>query len=320
MFKTAEHGILPSMKHIIIGCVLAIAGLAQAQTTQSVHPSLHEDAISPITHPIHKPRTLKKLKAAPLYSFNEREVDVYLKYLHESEPDPIARLIHLARKEIGQPYEIYLLGEYPYELYDPDPMYCLEKSDCVTFVENMYAMALSNDWPTYFQSLQRLRYKNGKIGMLTRNHETSADWDPNNAWIFDEITASLGDGHQTVPFHLVWKPAKFFAQFGIGQDLKDVPINSVYIPQANITHILPDLRPGDIIHIVRGNAREQYVGHFGLVTKAANGTVMMLHSAEPAVREQALMDFVEKNADDTLGIKVLRPKAELQKLMDQAIQ
>ena len=39
----------------------------------------------------------------------------------------------LARKNLGQPYDIYLLGEMPFETYDPQPIYCLSKSDCVVF-------------------------------------------------------------------------------------------------------------------------------------------------------------------------------------------
>src|SRR4051794_29130015 len=90
---------------------------------------------SPVVHPLRSPRPFDKLEKAPLYTFNELEVDVYLKHLNETEKDPIRRVIHLARKNVGQPYAIFLLGEGPYEIYDPDPMYCLDQSDCVTFVE-----------------------------------------------------------------------------------------------------------------------------------------------------------------------------------------
>src|SRR5438128_284233 len=88
-------------------------------------PTLPVDAELPIVHPLPPARPIATLKDAPLYTFSETDVDAYLKYLRTTEPDPIQRLLHLARKNIGQPYEIYLLGEYPYELYDPDPMYCL---------------------------------------------------------------------------------------------------------------------------------------------------------------------------------------------------
>src|SRR5205085_5000319 len=152
----------------------------------------------------------------------------------------------------------------PYELYDPDPMYCLDKSDCVTFVEHMYAMGLSKDWDEFFPLLQRLRYKDGKVGMVTRNHESVACWNPANAWMFEEVTASLGGGQQSVPLHLTWKPAKFFAQFGIGQDEKDVTVTSVYIPRDHVSAVLADIHTGDIIQIVRANSKEQSVAHFGL--------------------------------------------------------
>src|SRR6476659_4972475 len=214
----------------IAAVILLIPCLALAQqspTTQSTSAS--EDAL-PIATPVRSARPLKILQKAPLYSFSEKDVDAYLKYLHQSEPDPIKRVVHLARKNIGEPYEIYLLGEAPFETYDPDPMYCLNKSDCVTFVEHSYAMALSSDWPSFFKTLQRLRYKEGKIGMLTRNHETVADWDPNNACLFDEVPKPLGGGSLTVPLHLTWKPSKFFAKFGIAQDMKDVTVTDAYIP------------------------------------------------------------------------------------------
>ena len=280
-------------------------------------PSIPPDTNSPVIRQLPAARPLKKLQAAPLYSFSERDVDAYLKFLHESEPDPIKRVVHLARKNIGQPYAIYLLGEYPYELYDPDPMYCLERSDCVTFVENTYAMALSHDWPSFFRTLQRLRYKDGKIGTLTRNHESVADWDPNNAWLFEEITAKLGEGKAAVPMHLTWRPAKFFAKWNIGQDLPDVTVESTYIPRDRVSSILSELKDGDVVHIVRGNAKEQYVGHFGMVAHGGKDAaeVNMVHSAEPMVREQGIMDFVEKNKN-TLGLKFLRPRAEPQSLVD----
>src|SRR2546430_371168 len=191
------HRLLPIMM-LFSGIVSAAPPATQSNGRD---PSITPDKESPVVHPMRPARPLKKLTAAPLYSFSEKDVDASLKHLAETEPDPIQRVIHLGRKDIGQPYEIYLLGEGPYELYDPDPMYCLEKSDCVTFVEHTYAMALSRDWPSFFRTLQRLRYKEGKIGMRTRNHESVADWDPNNAWLFEEITSRLGDGRAAVPMH-----------------------------------------------------------------------------------------------------------------------
>src|SRR5687767_7289935 len=95
----------------------------------------------------------------PLYQFSEREVDAYLRHLSATEPDLRKRIIHLARKNLAQPYELYLLGEAPFEQTDPQPIYCLDRSDCVVFAEHTLAMALSKDFPSFMSMLQRIRYK-----------------------------------------------------------------------------------------------------------------------------------------------------------------
>ena len=296
-------------------CALLVLSFLPPVAFGQATKSSATESTSPVVTPLRPARPIKRLQAAPLYSFSEKDVDAYLAWLAGKEPDPIQRVIHLARKNIGQPYEIFLLGEGPFETYDPDPLYCLDKSDCVTFVEHTYAMALSRDWPGFFRTLQRLRYKDGKVGMLTRNHESVADWDPNNAWLFEDITAKLAGGKVTAPMRLVWKPSKFFAQFGIGQDLPDVTVKTVYIPRDKVESILPELKEGDIVHIVRGDSKAQWVGHFGLVAHGPKGEVNMIHSAEPAVREQGLMDYLEKNPK-TLGYKFLRMRDNPQAIVE----
>ena len=293
--------------------------LAESPATTRSAAEEPAEKLSPVVNPLRPARSIKKLTAAPLYSFTEKDVDAYLKFLAADEKDPIKRVMHLARKNIGQPYQIFLLGEYPYETYDPDPMYCLDKSDCVTFVEHTYAMALSRDWPTFFRTLQRLRYKDGKVSMVTRNHESVADWNVNNGWLFEEITPTLGAGQAAAPMHMVWKPAKFFAQWNLGQDLPDVTISSTYVPREKVESILSELKDGDVIQVVRGNAKEQYVGHFGLVATGKDGTMNMIHSAEPAVREQGIMDYLEKNPK-TIGYKFLRAKPQPQALVDATVK
>ena len=299
---------------LILSLVVSLPN-ALAQTTRSTPTS---DPTGPVVNPLPPARPLKALKSAPLFTFSEKDVDVYLGWLAEHEKDPIQRVIHLARKNLRQHYEIYLLGEGPFDTYDPDPMYCLEKSDCVTFVEHTFAMGLSRDWAGFFKVLQRLRYKDGKVGMLTRNHESVADWDPNNAWLFEEITGKIDKGRATVPMHLVWKPSKFFKQFGIGQDLPDVTVESVYIPRDKVKSILKELKDGDVAHIVRGDSKAQWVGHFGLVAHGPKGEVNMIHSAEPEVREQGLLDYLDRNPR-TLGYKFLRMRKGAQALVDAQV-
>jgi hypothetical protein len=241
-------------------------------------------------------KDLAKMKRKPLFKFTEQELDKYLGYLQEFEPDLRKRIQHLAKKTVGQPYNIFLLGEYPFEIYDPDPLYSLKESDCVVFSEHMYAMTLAHDWPSFFALLQRIRYKDGEIGMLTRNHYTEADWDINNSWLIEDITVELaGDkvAHQTS----VIDRARFFRKYGIGQDIPKQTLEWTYIPYQILPEVIDKLQPGDFVNIVRGNEGGRYVGHVGLITRSENGTVNFLHSTSPKVKEQQLMDYY--NGADT---------------------
>src|SRR5688572_18255782 len=114
---------------LTIALLLLVQSDAKAQATTQATRAGEEppDKLDPVVNPVRKARSIKRLKVAPLYSFNEKDVDAYLKFLADDEPDPVARVMHLARKNIGQPYEIFLLGEGPHEVFDPDPMYCLGK-------------------------------------------------------------------------------------------------------------------------------------------------------------------------------------------------
>src|SRR5258708_6035513 len=126
-----------STRSLRIGAALTAFAAARLVAADAV-PAVVADPIAP-------------LLAKPLYQFTETEVGTYLKYLQTAEPNLRKRIVHLARKNIGQPYEIYLLGEMPFETYDPQPIYCLGKSDCLVFTEHMYAMALSSDWSGFIR-------------------------------------------------------------------------------------------------------------------------------------------------------------------------
>lgn len=252
---------------------------------------------------------LGHLKYKPLYRMTPQQVDRYLAYLYEKEPNLQKRIVHIGRKNLGQPYEIYLLGEFPYELYDPQPLYELRKSDCVVFSEHTYAMALSHNWREFFRTLQRIRYKDGEIGMLTRNHYTIADWDRNNRWLMEDITRAVG-GEETAPLHQVVDRAKFFSKHGIGQDIPKEEVSDCYVPREVILKNMDKLDDGDFVNVIRGSQRSQYAGHTGLISKGPNGETYFLHSTPPKVREEPLAEYLERTKERTLGMKFLRPRSE----------
>ncbi|MHC4235522.1 MAG: N-acetylmuramoyl-L-alanine amidase-like domain-containing protein, partial [Planctomycetota bacterium] len=242
----------------------------------------------------------------------------YLTALQKAQPNLTERIVALGRQNIGQPYDIYLLGEFPFELHDPDPIYCLSKSDCVTFCEHTYAMALGSDWWSFLRILQRLRYRDGVIGMLTRNHYTIADWDRNNSFLFEDQTAKLGGGRAAVSLNQICRRARFFARFGIGQDVPDEPLIDAYIPKERVRAILGELRDADFINIIRGDANSQWAGHTGMIALGQDGTPNLLHSARPAVREQPLLEYLATDRR-CLGIKVLRLRPDAEQIMRRVL-
>ncbi len=261
----------------------------------------------PLVLHLPSPRPLSVLQRTPLYQFNEAEIDLFLKELAKKEKNPLKRLLLLARKNLGQPYEIYCLGEFPFELYDSDPLYRLDRSDCVTFTEHMYSMALAKDWPSFFKNLMRIRYKNGEISVATRNHYTAADWNPNNAWLFEDLTQKLGV--ETLTYRMRVDRARMLKKsFGV---IRKIPVEIyplVYIPRKALPKAYPMLKDGDIIEVVKGKGSGRWVGHVGLFVRGPKGEPHFLHSSAPKVREESLPGYVERMKAKVFGLKFLRLK------------
>jgi hypothetical protein len=257
---------------------------------------------------------IQALKSKPLYEFTEAQVGAYINQLQATEPDLRKRIVHLARKNIGQPYDIYLLGEMPFEMYDPQPIYCLTKSDCLVFSEHTYAMALAGDWPAFMKLLQRIRYRDGQIGVATRNHYTEADWNPSNRWLVRDVTAELA-GDTAVAFEERIDRAKFLQnRYGLAVDIPVETHRDCYLPYAEIDRAKPHLEDGDFVNVVRGTVTRRnvkpdappneifganaFVGHVGLVTHGDDGVVQMIHSTPPQVREEPLDQYIARATAD----------------------
>lgn len=283
---------------------------------------------------------LAALESKPLHKFSEAEVGPYLAYLQATEPNLRKRIVKLARKNIGQPYDIYLLGEMPFETYDPQPIYCLSKSDCVVFAEHTYAMALTGDWPSFMKMLQRIRYRDGQIGVATRNHYTEADWDKSNRWLVEDFTAELA-GPKGVTFDERIDRAKFLKdRYGLSVDIPVEMHHDLYLPYTDLDRAAEHLEDGDFVNVVRGVVKpgnspaepvagSVYVGHVGLVAHGPDGTLHMIHSSSPQVREEPLAQYVARSTANVaeldsagkprlLGFKFLRlqndPLGNLRKL------
>jgi len=236
---------------------------------------------------------LSDLLNKPLYRMQPAEVGRFLAWQQLDQPLLRQRIAALARKNIGQPYELFLLGEFPYETYDSQPLFDLTKSDCVVFAEHTYAMALSASWEEFFWVLQRIRYRDGVIGVATRNHYTEADWNIANRWLVTDVTRTLGA--PTQPYHQRIDRQNFLRkQFKIERDIAVQPFDDVYIAKQDVAAIEAQLQDGDFVNVISARGNEAWASHVGLIVTGADGSRHILHSAEPQVREETLQGFIAR--------------------------
>jgi hypothetical protein len=247
------------------------------------------------------------LAERPIYKLTPAQVDERLSHYQAFQPVLNERVIEIARANLKQPYDIYLLGEAPFETIDKQPIYNLHKSDCVVFVEHTLAMALSDDFSSFLRMLQRIRYRDGEIGVRTRNHYSEVDWNVNNQWLVHEITDELAGGNVKHYKSVVNRKAFFKNRYKIDVDVPKETTTQSYIPFESIGQIKSQLRTGDVVNFVKGTSdTSAWVHHMGFVAVMPDGQVHLIHSTKPRVKEETIEAFIANNTknnakNDSLG-------------------
>lgn len=239
--------------------------------------------------------SMDTLLAKPLYQMQPAEAGRYIAWVHDTEPDLRKRIAAIGRKNIGQPYRLNLLGEFPYQIHDELPMFSLDHSDCTVFVEHTYAMALSQSWDEFFWMLQRIRYRDGIVGVVTRNHYTELDWNVANRWLVTDISADLAGPN--APSYTMTVDRATFLKTKHHTDA-DIPVETsrqAYVPKERAVALANQLREGDYVNVVsRLSNGTTMVTHVGLVVLGPDGERHFLHSSEPAVREETFASFIAR--------------------------
>lgn len=81
---------------------------------------------------------------------------------------------------LNKPYELGALGEGCQGDYDQFPLYRTDAFDCETYVDTVLAFSFANNASDFKQVINQIRYQNGKVSFITRNHFTCLDWNQNN--------------------------------------------------------------------------------------------------------------------------------------------
>lgn len=223
-----------------------------------------------------------------IYQMSPQEAGAFIAEVRRSEPELRKRIAAIGRRNIGQPYKLNLLGEFPYELHDTLPMYSLSASDCLVFAEHTYAMALSSSWEEFFWTLQRIRYKDGVIGVASRNHFMEVDWNINNRWLLSD--ASAGASYAMHVDRAQFLQTQHHVQ-------RDIPVEDTvenYLPVGRALREFSSLAEGDMVEVVSVRKGQHLVTHVGLVVLDAKGERRFLHSSAPEVREEMFEAFIAR--------------------------
>lgn len=237
------------------------------------------------------------------------------------------RMGRISEGFLGAPYVDGNLGEGKYGRFDRDPLYRFDVFDCTTYVETVLAGALSSSQEAFDSQMRAIRYQDGQVSFVTRNHFASADWLINNQNILRDVTFEVAGEATKQAVTTINKPAWYKAMeverlqglppevdkterlrelHRLGSQLKVEQVSTAYVPltalfneQGDVNHALLDRIPsGAVISVVRPNYDvTEWIGtHLNITHQALafriHGTLYLRHASQTQ-REVVDQDFVE---------------------------
>jgi len=190
-----------------------------------------------------------------------------------------ARMMRYSELFLGMGYNFQCVGDGPYALSEAWPLVNLDETNCMSFCEHVLAMAISDSWDNFFNNLQQIRYRDGIIGMRTRNHYTMADWLPENDWLLDDVSALVGGGFTRYVTRTI-SHRRFFAGKGITDMrhvLPDRELTVAYVPEAHVSEIEGNLRTGDIGVLLVADKDDIFSHHMTIIA-VKNGRTFIRES------------------------------------------
>lgn len=253
--------------------------------------------------------------ASPIHEMSKESLNAYLGELQSSVPDFQARIAEVALRCAGTPYADGPLGEGPDGKYDTDPIIDLRRVDCVTYVEQTIALAISRSLIEATETLQGIRYRDGLVDFATRNHFMISDWVKNNDFCKD-ITKDLGVPTESVTRTISKKD--FFQRvnaIGITNVQQDETITVDYVP-VNMTEIAEEKLPNVALLVFIGNVDWLFSLHCGLYVRDSDGEGKLYHASSRVKRVVAmpLPTYVDTQKERYIGFTaytLAEPKGNL---------
>ena len=206
---------------------------------------------------------------------------------------------YIGEEYVGKKYTNDPLGEEKYP--DMDPLIRYDAFDCLTFVETSLA---GGD----LDKLNKIRYKNGEIDFITRNHFIETDWVPNNKDIVENISNKYG---KTAFRDVVIDKQKWFKKiYKIDAKIPKQTVKIEYIPYSDLNDI-KNTEPLIVLFVVNNPKMRDRIGtdlavyHLGFLLP--NGILRHASRDMGRVVDVKFKEYVAKRAKNKndIGITLL---------------
>ncbi len=204
---------------------------------------------------------------------------------------------YLGAKYINSP-----LGEGV--LPDTDPLIRFDAFDCTTFVETVLA---NGD----VKKLNQIRYKNGTIDFVSRNHFIESDWLVNNSNLVENISSEFG---KTAVRHVkIDKKSWFKKTHNIDTDFETQDIALEYLPYNAFDDIFVS-EPMIVLFVTDNTKIHDKIGtdlavvHMGFLMP--NGVLRHASSAQGRVVDVNFNEYItqRKQNKNNIGIALVKIK------------
>lgn len=259
-----------------------------------------------------------KKSPAVIGNMSHVEIDSMLRVNAENDLTITDRINLYSEMFLETPYSWTATGDGPYALLETYPLVNFQETNCMVYCEHVLALSISDSWDNFFNNLQQIRYKDGLIGMKTRNHYTIADWLPENNWILDNVSAKVG-GEYTASMTRTISHENFFKRKGM-DDLRyiklDRSITVEYVPMKHLDKVKSKIHDGDIVAMLYANKQNVFSAHMLMLVK--KDEKLYFREASTSTYSTFETDFdtwLEKKgeSDKYAGIAFMRVKDDLNK-------
>lgn len=144
-----------------------------------------------------------------LEPYNATLLSEAIQALYQSLPglkamDLPSRVVALSAAFLGRPYLEGSAGEGYEGSFDQSPLYRCDAFDCVTLLNTVLALALSNNVISFQKNVLHVGYRDAQLGYQYRHHFMSVDWNVCNIknGLTEDITESIvnADGKSIVDY------------------------------------------------------------------------------------------------------------------------